>query len=271
MQGEAWHVVCVCLCPAAAGLHCRGRGRRDGGSGSRPGAGGVRESCCRDGVYIACNRTDLPPRRGHVVPTPRSPAGDGVHVKIIPSLPRRTPHRSTPHHSNTYNHPLLLSHQLAGDPTLPEDFREFTVSVWNYCTFELKALVKFAFSLFDLDGSGWLDQEELEELVKEVYGDGFNNNVRVQRIVDKIDENGDGKISFGEFQSFNKQYPALLFPAFEMQQNLRRRVHGSDFWEAQTILRYKDHGRSSSIFEILSDLTADSFKKQMDSLTAVPA
>ena len=37
------------------------------------------------------------------------------------------------------------------------DFREFVICVWNYCTFSLKSLCQFAFSLFDLDGSGVLD------------------------------------------------------------------------------------------------------------------
>ena len=150
------------------------------------------------------------------------------------------------------------------------DFREFVVAVWNYCTFELKALVKFAFGLFDLDGSGFLEQDELEELIKEVYGDTYDSNVRVQRIVDKLYENKDGQISFMEFQNFNQKYPALLYPAFEMQQLLRRRIYGAAFWEKLTKARYAHRGRNSNIFEILNDLTRDKFKAQMDDLTGGP-
>lgn len=34
------------------------------------------------------------------------------------------------------------------------DFREFVVCLWNYLSFDTNALIKFAFTLFDLDGSG---------------------------------------------------------------------------------------------------------------------
>ena len=85
------------------------------------------------------------------------------------------------------------------------DFREFVCAIWNFCTFELGPLVKFAFQLFDLDGSGSLETEEVGELIKCVYGDAYDTNIRIQRIMDRIDENGDGVISYSEFQAFNKQ------------------------------------------------------------------
>jgi hypothetical protein len=37
------------------------------------------------------------------------------------------------------------------------DFREFVVCIWNYCSFDLKSLVNFAFTLFDTDASGSLE------------------------------------------------------------------------------------------------------------------
>ena len=149
------------------------------------------------------------------------------------------------------------------------DFREFVSCVWNYCTFDLKALVKFAFSLFDLDGSGVLEASEVRTLVEEVYGDGYKSNVRVQRIVDKIDSNADGEINFDEFNNFNRQYPALLFPAFSMQMTLRERIFGISYWNSQTELRrMRGGGRTQSIFEILADMDESEYKRKLDDLMA---
>ena len=159
-------------------------------------------------------------------------------------------------------------------PPLPQgsgeiDFREFVSCVWNYCTFDLKALVKFAFSLFDLDGSGVLEASEVRTLVEEVYGDGYKGNVRVQRIVEKIDSNADGEINFDEFNSFNRQYPALLFPAFSMQMTLRERIFGVSYWNKQTELRrMRGGGRTQSIFEILADMDEGEYKRKLDGLMA---
>ena len=64
------------------------------------------------------------------------------------------------------------------------DFREFVVCVWNYCSFDVKGLIKFAFGMFDLDGSGVIEVHEMKELVAHVWGDHWESNVRVQRIID---------------------------------------------------------------------------------------
>ena len=42
---------------------------------------------------------------------------------------------------------------------------------------------RFAFNLFDLDGSGSLETDEVAELIMSVYGDAYDTNVRVQRIM----------------------------------------------------------------------------------------
>ena len=42
------------------------------------------------------------------------------------------------------------------------DFREFVVALWNYCTMGKSALTIFAFDLYDLDGSGEIELDEVE-------------------------------------------------------------------------------------------------------------
>lgn len=56
------------------------------------------------------------------------------------------------------------------------DFREFVMSLWNYCTLSKAALIMFAFDLYDNDNSGEIDIGEVELLLKEVrYGARYVN------------------------------------------------------------------------------------------------
>jgi Ca2+-binding EF-hand superfamily protein len=144
------------------------------------------------------------------------------------------------------------------------DFREFVCCIWNYCSYDMRSLVKFAFSLMDLDGGGALDKSEVLNLIKQVYGDNSEGSSRVTRVMQLIDGDGDGTVSFEEFVEFNRKYPVMLFPAFKMQQTLREKVFGFDFWEEQMLRRRKMEGaRSTSIFEILSKMDDPMYREQV--------
>ena len=43
---------------------------------------------------------------------------------------------------------------------------------------------------------------------------------RVDYVLAKFDTNKDGRIEYSEFVNMNMRFPALLFPAFEMQDKL---------------------------------------------------
>ena len=144
------------------------------------------------------------------------------------------------------------------------DFREFTVCVWNYCSYNLTGLVKFAFGMFDLDGSGVIEVHEMKELVAHVWGDHWESNVRVQRIIDNLEDAKDSSITFADFQSFNKRYPALLMPAFLMQESMRDQLYGARWWDMITEERSASGGaRSDSIFELLGKLNDDALKDRL--------
>ena len=148
------------------------------------------------------------------------------------------------------------------------DFCEFVIAIWNFCSFGHSSMLKFAFQLYDLDGSGTLEVTEIGALIGTVYGKPFDTDVRVKRIMEKIDTNGDGIISFGEFVAFNKKYPVLLFPAFSMQQVLRKLTFGDAFWAKETARRQKQFGgqRESNIFELLVKMNAQTFKDELGEL-----
>lgn len=49
-------------------------------------------------------------------------------------------------------------------------FKEFVSSLWNYCTLEPSTAVTFAFDLYDADGNGQIDPEELQHMLQDIYG-----------------------------------------------------------------------------------------------------
>jgi serine/threonine-protein phosphatase 2B regulatory subunit len=42
------------------------------------------------------------------------------------------------------------------------DFKEFVISLWNYCTLGKATLLIFAFDIYDVDKSGCIDSLEIE-------------------------------------------------------------------------------------------------------------
>ena len=43
------------------------------------------------------------------------------------------------------------------------------------------------------------------------------------------------QVSFSEFTAYNRKFPSILFPAFNMQMKLRTKTLGVPFWESRTV------------------------------------
>ena len=113
--------------------------------------------------------------------------------------------------------------------------------LYLYCTFTWAGLVKYAFDITDVDRSGFLDMEEVESLCRSVYGftgkrkgEAFrrkeNNLLDLEGTLRQFDSDSDGKISFKEFLEQNRKHKLLLYPAFELQHNMRKAVMGNRYW-----------------------------------------
>ena len=124
------------------------------------------------------------------------------------------------------------------------DFGEFVLGLYNFCTFDNLSLCRFAFEIYDEDSSGNLDHEEIEQIVKDLYGRrGFKRNKSAQKCVEQLKAMewysgsgneltaGDSTIDFKSFHLFSKNHPTLLYPAFMMQYDLQSKVLGSGFWQ----------------------------------------
>lgn len=61
------------------------------------------------------------------------------------------------------------------------DFREFVISAWNYCTLGNTTLALFAFDLYDRDNSGDIGAEEVEMMLRDIYGRKYKTNLHATR------------------------------------------------------------------------------------------
>jgi len=57
------------------------------------------------------------------------------------------------------------------------DFNEFLVGLWNICTFDEESMLRFAFDLVDADGSGFVDADEMEGMIKGVHGSKYDKKL----------------------------------------------------------------------------------------------
>ncbi|KAL4157772.1 hypothetical protein PRNP1_003557 [Phytophthora ramorum] len=118
------------------------------------------------------------------------------------------------------------------------DFIEFVLAVWNYCSFNHTSLVRFAFDLYDVDGSGEIEHDEVERCVREIWGSAWETNPNAHKIVEKLDiimaGTPNNRLSPSLFQEFAARHPMLLFPAFELQMEIQRKVLGKRFWSRAT-------------------------------------
>jgi hypothetical protein len=103
-----------------------------------------------------------------------------------------------------------------------------------------------------------------------VYG---GTPTRVANVLEKMDtiRNEKGLIERPEFITFSRRYPLLLFPAFAMQQALRRSILGEAYWEKIEKLR-NEMFAGQTIFDIFKDFTIPSIEMpQMPQLPVAPA
>jgi hypothetical protein len=94
-------------------------------------------------------------------------------------------------------------------------------------------LVLFAFDIYDRDGSGNISANEVYNMLKDVYGKGqVEKNQHARAIAKELEEMEalGGDIDPDKFRHFVQTHPALLFPAFLMQESIQKACLGVEFW-----------------------------------------
>ena len=87
-----------------------------------------------------------------------------------------------------------------------------------------EALIKFCFDIFDIDKGGSLDMAELDALVRMLTGtDEVTGSLK--KTLENIDADGDGEVSLEEMYGYNKEFPELLQPAFDLRDKLMEQMY----------------------------------------------
>eukprot|EP01041_Mallomonas_annulata_P007935 gene7935-16256_t len=147
------------------------------------------------------------------------------------------------------------------------DFREFVISLWNYCTLSKPALVIFAFDMYDKDSSGAIDFHEMQEMLKDVYGQKkYTTNAQAVKTLHQIQGLGDGEFKIEEFRDFVETHPALLYPALGMQLKIQKKALGEKYWDTYSLKRVKlSNGGYVSIGRLMElHINRDKFQKVLD-------
>mmetsp|Transcript_19324 Transcript_19324/g.27781 ORF Transcript_19324/g.27781 Transcript_19324/m.27781 type:complete len:579 (+) Transcript_19324:222-1958(+) len=120
------------------------------------------------------------------------------------------------------------------------DFYEFVTNVWDYCTLTKDNVVYFAFSLYDKDESGFLEKGEIENMLKDIYGDKYKESLPAKKLHSKLTELNTKHLDSTAFLDFSKKHPGAMYPAMVLQTNMRDTICGVDFWIDRTRKREFD-------------------------------
>ena len=92
------------------------------------------------------------------------------------------------------------------------DYRNFLISIVALEAPNLEQKIKFVFQVFDIDGNGSIDKQELTQILSATQlltGKALKD--RVDQIIRLADKDGNEELEFGEFAICARRYRNLLF------------------------------------------------------------
>ena len=119
----------------------------------------------------------------------------------------------------------------------------------------------FALDLYDRDHSGYIDETEMELMLRDVYGSNFREAAQCDTIVamlEKMTKDAEREfkkvmIDHMDFADFCRRFPGMLYPAFTLQDKLRKAILGEKFWQQKAMARsYLSDGNYISASQLLA-------------------
>ena len=112
-------------------------------------------------------------------------------------------------------------------------FGEFCFACSIMSTLTKDQIMYIIFQMFDTDGSGFIERDELvalSEAVLSMSEGSYKGNHAT--FMENLDVNSDGMLDFPEFMVINDRFPMVFFPAFKIQDVLRNATLGVSRWKA---------------------------------------
>eukprot|EP01038_Epipyxis_sp_PR26KG_P007862 gene7862-10671_t len=117
------------------------------------------------------------------------------------------------------------------------EFGDFIRTFGTYCFFGKEEILKFLFHYADEDKTGVLTFEQLEKLLNILNPYDKLRSARALKTLTR-----DGKhtkpVTWTDFRKLNEQFPAIFHPAFNLQNTMRMKTIGVDWW-VDKLKKYK--------------------------------
>ena len=130
------------------------------------------------------------------------------------------------------------------------DFVEFVAACSKICCSDYESLTRFAFRVADVDSSGKLEQNELEQVVRIVYGNdhdaddlksmgkehhNLDSSKAASDVLGMLSKDHGNMLTVEDF-CFHapRKFPQLVEPIFQLQRKLKSKVIGEHFWKARS-------------------------------------
>eukprot|EP00941_MAST-03F_sp_MAST-3F-sp1_P004461 g4461.t1 len=118
------------------------------------------------------------------------------------------------------------------------EFSEFVEATATFCMMGKEDMLKFCFYIFDKDKNGYIEEDELQDLISILHTAGTTANVESSLLA--MASERANKITFKQFTAMNEDYPQVLYPAFRMQHSLQEITLGSSYWSSRKAMFRKE-------------------------------
>ena len=136
-------------------------------------------------------------------------------------------------HRNDFTDSICEALDIMFDDEGQINFSDFLTLVMSYCMFEPPEILKLLFYTYDQDKEGFIDAVELKRAMNTLHEIEAPDTVEgsVKNAWKHLEFADDGKIDFKEFKHMSLQFPAILEPAFKVQNYMIMNLLGQTWWD----------------------------------------